>query len=119
MTYELQEIDAMKNVEVYYVYEDGRRQLVSSQQDLFVKWLAAGNKPTRILFVPVPVPTLESKIAEAKAQRELRFRDECDPILLKVLTSERENDLATATKLSEDWRAIRQAIKAAIPIPVK
>ena len=55
MTYQLQEIDAEGNTQVELVYDNGQKQVVSADQDLYLLWLSQGNTPETVSYV-VPEP---------------------------------------------------------------
>jgi hypothetical protein len=46
---------------IVYVYEDGRKQDVSENQDLYQAWLARGNEPEVVPYV-IPVPRTQEEI---------------------------------------------------------
>ena len=69
------------------VYDDGREQEVSNDQDLLLQWLAAGNVPEEVPYVapppatPIPTPAVYSKLAIRRAMRALGTEAQLDALL--------------------------------------
>ena len=49
-------IDASDGYKVQYIPATGNPQIVSATQDLYLKWLAEGNEPEVIAYVPPVIP---------------------------------------------------------------
>ena len=58
MTYKKHYTDENGSYEIIMYYDDGRTQVVSETQDLYQDWLAEGNTPEEVPYVP---PTVEEK----------------------------------------------------------
>ena len=48
-------------------YPDGRQRRVSDDQDVYLRWLAAGNVPAEIEYVAPPPPPPDTRTEEEKA----------------------------------------------------
>lgn len=116
-TFVLQATDAKGSTDVYYVYPDGTEQKVNKTQDLYLAWLAAGNKPDTRPYVAPDALSLESRIAIAEQQRRNRYINECDATLLAIQAYLLEEDTGKADALKAGWLAARTAIRKAIPLP--
>lgn len=56
--------------QVLEVYPDGRERPVSEQQDVYRRWLKAGNEPAEREFVPPPPPPEDRRSPDEKAADE-------------------------------------------------
>ena len=61
MSYKKKFIDDNGDYVVYYYYDDGRVQQVSRTQDLYLAWLAEGNEPEEIPYIPQAPLSYEQK----------------------------------------------------------